>query len=382
MKCFVVDSPLGVFTFDENEVIVNYFSSNNNINEIEEFYFQIENKKLTENYKKIISELTIAGYNQFIYDNKELKKLSRTLIGVDSNYAPFSEEIKNFRTNVIVKLHEIGIEISQDELIRTYKSVSESIIKNKIRKYHSKIDLIISQVVESLESIKKTLSLFSMRLREWYAMHFPELTDDIILDDLVFVEMIKKFGKRTNYSQDTLEIEFHLDSSVSENIVSSTYDSMGAEIDIPIIQQFASEILSLDKFRESLEVYLDNLMQKLAPNIKAVIGSLIGAKLIAKAGNLKKLAYLPASRIQLLGAEKALYRFLRKGDKIPKHGLIFQWNQIRSSPPKLRGKIARLVAGKIGIDAKVDYFSGDFIGADLANEIQDKIMNLQERETE
>jgi nucleolar protein 56 len=121
------------------------------------------------------------------------------------------------------------------------------------------------------------------------------------------------------------------------------------------------------------------LVEKFAPNINFLIGSLIGAKLIAKAGSLQKLAYMPASRIQLLGAEKALYRFLKTGEKRPKHGLIFQWNQIRSAPPWCRGKIARVVAGKLGIAAKLDYFNGEFVGDRLKLEIEEKIKEIEKK---
>jgi len=120
-------------------------------------------------------------------------------------------------------------------------------------------------------------------------------------------------------------------------------------------------------------------MEKTAPNVTTLVGSLIGAKLISKAGSLQKLAYMPASRIQMLGAEKALYRFLKTGEKRPKHGLIFQWNQIRSAKPYLRGKIARVVAGKVGLSAKVDYFSGEFIGEKLSIDISKKIKELEKK---
>jgi nucleolar protein 56 len=154
---------------------------------------------------------------------------------------------------------------------------------------------------------------------------------------------------------------------------------MGANVDLSIIQNYADQIISLDAYRQELEEYLDSVMEKAAPNINALIGSLIGAKLLAKAGSLQKLAYMPASRIQLLGAEKALYRFLKTGEKRPKHGLIFQWNQIRSAKPWIRGKIARVVAGKIGLSAKVDFFSGEFIGDALLKEIEDKIKEIEKK---
>ena len=134
-----------------------------------------------------------------------------------------------------------------------------------------------------------------------------------------------------------------------------------------------------NRFRQELEEHLDTLMEQVAPNLFALVGGLIGAKLIAKAGSLKKLAYMPASRIQLLGAEKALYRFLKTGEKRPKHGLIFQWNQIRGSKPWNRGKISRVISGKIGISAKVDFFGGEFVADVLSKEINEKIQEIEKK---
>jgi nucleolar protein 56 len=154
---------------------------------------------------------------------------------------------------------------------------------------------------------------------------------------------------------------------------------MGADINLNIIKNYANQILSLDEFRQELEEYLDSLMEQVAPNLNALVGGLVGAKLIAKAGSLKDLAYMPASRVQLLGAEKALYRFLKTGEKRPKHGLIFQWNLIRGSKAYNRGKISRVVSGKIGIATKVDFFKGEFIGDTLAREIEEKIKEIEKK---
>ena len=154
---------------------------------------------------------------------------------------------------------------------------------------------------------------------------------------------------------------------------------MGADINLNIIKNYANQILSLDEFRQELENYLDSLMEQVAPNLNVLVGSLVGAKLIAKAGSLKDLAYMPASRIQLLGAEKALYRFLKTGEKRPKHGLIFQWNLIRGSKAYHRGKISRVISGKIGIATKVDFFKGEFIGDTLARDVEEKIKEIEKK---
>ena len=154
---------------------------------------------------------------------------------------------------------------------------------------------------------------------------------------------------------------------------------MGSDIDLTILQGYTNQILSLDNYRIELESYLDSLIEKVTPNLRSIVGSLVSAKLISKAGSLKKLAFMPASRIQLLGAEKALYRFLKTGEKRPKHGLIFQWNQIRSAKPYHRGKIARMVSGKIGLASKLDYFNGEFIGDKLLEEIESKIKEIEKK---
>ena len=150
------------------------------------------------------------------------------------------------------------------------------------------------------------------------------------------------------------EGKFDLREERIKSLANQASQSMGADIDLNTVQEFANQILSLNAYREELEDYLDGLMEKSAPNLKAIVGSLIGA-------------------------EKALYRFLKTGEKKPKHGLIFQWSQIRGSRPWIRGKISRLIAGKLGLASKVDYFSGEFMGDTLSKEIDEKIRGLGEK---
>jgi len=189
--------------------------------------------------------------------------------------------------------------------------------------------------------------------------------------------LVSILGERKNYTVENINKNFEVGENLVKRLVIKASESMGANFELKLVQDYANQILSLDSYRNELETYLDDLMDKSAPNLNAIVGNLIGAKLIAKAGSLKKLAYMPASRIQLLGAEKALYRFLRSGEKRPKHGLIFQWRQIRSSKPWIRGKISRVIAGKVGIASKVDYFGGDFIGDVLAKQIEEKIKEIK-----
>ena len=144
-----------------------------------------------------------------------------------------------------------------------------------------------------------------------------------------------------------------------------------------MIMIHAETLKNLIKTRDYIEEYLEELLLQIAPNITALAGSKLAARLIAKAGGIRKLAMFPASTIQLLGAEKALFLALKKKGKPPKHGIIFQHPFISQSPKAVRGKIARVLAGKLTIAARVDAFGGEFIGDKLSGEVGEKVDYLK-----
>src|SRR5579885_1878190 len=135
--------------------------------------------------------------------------------------------------------------------------------------------------------------------------------------------------------------------------------SRGGQIsdeNLAIVQSIAKQILELFELRQSLEKHIESQMQIIAPNVSVILGSAVGARMLAKAGSLKKLASIPASTIQVLGAEKALFRALKTGAQPPKHGLLFQHPLVHAAPRWQRGKIARAIAAKAAIAARVDVF--------------------------
>ena len=376
MKCYIADTLVGIFAFDETGTIVNFIDFNNNDQRIIEFYESIELGLIKKEYEDFLLELKNSGFDEFIFDNKELVDATSEKLGYNTFLEPHSLEFKNFRLNLENQLKKVGLSISHDEILEKYKVINEHLIKKKVSQAGGQSDVIIIQMIDTLDIIKKSISLFSTRLREWYGLHFPELTDKIIDDNIQLAQLVAILGNRENYTRDAFSKNFDFKEDLVNLLIKQAFESMGANFDLKIVQDYANQILSLDSYRNELENYLDDLMNESAPNLNAIVGPLIGAKLIARAGSLRKLAYMPASRIQLLGAEKALYRFLRTGEKRPKHGLIFQWRQIRSSKFHQRGKISRLIAGKVGIASKVDYFGGDFIGDVLTKEIEEKIKEI------
>jgi nucleolar protein 56 len=158
--------------------------------------------------------------------------------------------------------------------------------------------------------------------------------------------------------------------------------SMGASItdfELTPLQQFSLVTDDLFNVRDQLALYVDEAMQLAAPNMRAIVGSLLGARLISIAGGMANLAKMPASTIQVLGAEKALFRSLRTGARPPKHGIIFQWEEIHGAPYWLKGKIARALAGKLSIAARVDYFSGDYIGENILADLNHRINDIKNK---
>jgi nucleolar protein 56 len=279
--------------------------------------------------------------------------------------------------NLENQLKKVGINKTSKEILSQYKEISEQLTRKKVSDASGHSDNIVIQIITILDVIKKSISLFSSHLREWYGLHFPELTDKIIEDNIILANLIANLGSRENFTFENIKSKVDLKEKKIKALEKYALESMGADFDLSMTQNYADQIISLDNYRLELEIYLGEIMEVFAPNINFLIGPLIGAKLIAKAGSLQKLAYMPASRIQLLGAEKALYRFLKTGEKRPKHGLIFQWNQIRSAKPWIRGKISRIIAGKISVAAKIDFFNGEFLGDKLLKGIEEKIKEIE-----
>ncbi|MFX1310576.1 MAG: C/D box methylation guide ribonucleoprotein complex aNOP56 subunit [Promethearchaeota archaeon] len=379
MKSYIADTLVGIFAFDDTGNILNFIDFDDDFDKITEFYYALDSDIIQKVFENFLLELENSGFNEFIFDNKKLETLTSAKLGYKTFFESKSTELKAFRLNLEEHLKKIGINKTSEEILTQYKEISNKLTRRKVSEASGHSDNIITQIITVLDVIKKSTSLFSSHMREWYGLHFPELTDKIIEDNIILAKLISTLGSRENFTFENIERKFDLKENKIKALEQYALESMGAKIDLSMLQGYTDQIISLDNYRQQLENYLEELLEKTAPNVNSLIGSLIGAKLIAKAGGLQKLAYMPASRIQLLGAEKALYRFLKTGEKRPKHGLIFQWNQIRSAKPWIRGKIARVVAGKIGVAAKIDYFGGEFIGDALSHEIEKKIKEIEDK---
>ena len=228
-----------------------------------------------------------------------------------------------------------------------------------IREASSRPDLQLVQAIQALDETDKYLNIVATRASEWYGLHFPELTQ-MMQDNVALCRMISDVGKRDGFTEENLDGRGLSDKKV-DAILDAARRSKGGMIsdsDMNRVRALASLAVTLGDERDKLSAYVEDAMKRIAPNVREVAGSTIGARLMAKAGGLERLAILPASTIQILGAEKALFRALRTGARPPKHGILFQHQEVHMAPKWQRGKIARTLANKIAIAARVDHFRG------------------------
>jgi nucleolar protein 56 len=264
--------------------------------------------------------------------------------------------------------------LSEEEYYNLLRSFSTEITKIRIKEEQQRRDKIIIQIIEGIDELNKTINILVGRLVEWYGLYFPELYN-ILKDNERFVDLIIKEPNRFNINEEILT-KLGYSEKVSEKIIEASIKSAGADFDekdLNAIRNFAEKIKHLYEENRRLEKYLDELMKEIAPNLESIAGATIGARLIAKSGGLKELANLPASTIQVLGAEKALFKHLKYGTKPPKHGILFQHPLVHSAPKWQRGKIARLLANKISIAARADYFSQKDIRDILRRDIDKRV---------
>lgn len=234
--------------------------------------------------------------------------------------------------------------------------------KRQIKESVSDDNLII-QAVGSIDEIDKAANILAKRLREWYELYNPEFSYSLQSHEK-FTELILK--KTRKELLDELKVE--------EN------RSMGADLeeeDLNQIKELAAALKSMYEVRKKHEEYIERVMEKAAPNVKKISGSMIGARLIAQAGSLERLSEFPASTVQLLGAEKALFRHMKTGARCPKFGIIYMHPLVSASQKRFQGKAARILADKISIAAKVDFFKGGFVGDKLLDQVKDKIKGMK-----
>ncbi|KAF5570460.1 nucleolar NOP58 [Fusarium phyllophilum] len=242
----------------------------------------------------------------------------------------------------------------EENFDRMALGLSHSMSRHKLKFSADKVDSMIIQAIKLLDDLDKELNVYAMRTKEWYGWHFPEMAK-ILNDNLAYARVILAVGMRTNIADSDLsEI---LPEEIETLIKAAAEISMGTEItdeDLENIKLLADQVIVYSNYRTQLSSYLESRMRAIAPNLTALVGYLVGARLIAHAGSLISLAKSPGSTIQILGAEKALFRALKTKHDTPKYGLIYHSSLIGQATGRNKGKIARMLSAKAALGLRVD----------------------------
>lgn len=315
--------------------------------------------------KAVIDFVRKANVTVGVNEEPLLKILKKE--GVDAQMMSESE-MEAIQSSKLAIMIEAGLAKNQGELLAKLRDFALQLSSAKVTEISQSPDLHIIQGIKALDEIDVMMNGLSSRLREWYGLHFPEL--DNIIDSINGYAQIVLAGKREDLSRKVYEDAGFPEPKV-EMLSVIQGKSRGGDIskeNMTVVQSIARQILDMAKVRKDIETHVENEMKAIAPNLGAILGTAVGARVLAKAGSLKKLASMPASTIQIMGAEKALFRALKTGTAPPKHGILFQHPIVHAAPRWQRGKMARAIAAKAAIAARVDMY-----GAGLNQTLLEKL---------
>ncbi|KAM9799110.1 nucleolar protein 56 [Syngnathus typhle] len=326
-----------------------------------------------ENINAVSEGVVHADLKLFLETNipKSGKKKATLGVGDAKIGAALQEEFGfSIQTSGVVAELTRGIRLHFHTLVKGLTALAaskaqlglgHSYSRAKVKFNVNRADNMIIQSIALLDQLDKDINTFSMRVREWYGYHFPELVR-IVPDNSLYCRLAQLIGNRkelTDESVASLE-EVVMDNAKAQAILDASRSSMGMDIspiDLINIERFSNRVVSLAAYRLELQEYLRSKMSQVAPNLAALIGEVVGARLISHAGSLTNLAKYPASTVQILGAEKALFRALKTRGNTPKYGLIFHSTFIGRAAAKNKGRISRYLANKCSIASRIDCFS-------------------------
>ncbi|KAL7152804.1 hypothetical protein ABFS83_04G123400 [Erythranthe nasuta] len=266
------------------------------------------------------------------------------------------------------------------DLEKAQLGLGHSYSRAKVKFNVNRVDNMVIQAIFILDTLDKDINSFSMRVREWYSWHFPELVK-IVNDNYLYAKVAKYVDDKSQLSEDMLSglTDIVGDEDKAKEIIEAAKASMGQDlspIDLMNVKQFAQRVMDLAEYRKKLYDYLVAKMNDIAPNLAALIGEVVGARLISHAGSLTNLAKCPSSTLQILGAEKALFRALKTRGNTPKYGLIFHSSFIGRASARNKGRMARYLANKCSIASRIDCFmdkSTTVFGDKLREQVEERL---------
>ena len=376
MAVHIAECVLGVFAFDDEGQMLASKQFPRDAVEVAGRLASVQMGTPTEEHRELVAKLVEKGSREFTLESELIVSRLRE----EFRRAKFEVQLPNRAGELLrTRLKEIAKEVGFEEADKLAREVNFILTRQKLRVEAAVRDKLVIKAISMLDELDKFANILSGLIREWYSTHFPEL-DRLVPEHQTYLKLVLELGSRERFTQAAVKGVVELPDEDVARIVEAAGSSLGAsfdELDIKTLQGCAREVFSLYELRERVAEHIDGLMAQVAPNLRAVVGGSIGARLISLAGGLKELSRLPASTLQILGAEKALFRALRTRARPPKHGVIYQYPEVRGAPRWQRGKIARALAGKLSIAARVDAMSGEFVGDKLAADLKARIADIK-----
>jgi nucleolar protein 56 len=369
-KCSVILCELGIILLDESE---NVSGSTKFTNPIES-YSLIKNGGRFTGLGQIIGK--IGNYSDVRSNDQNLNFVLQQN-GITSTMMS-DDDLRALLLQKDSILEKAGFVTNTTQAQRELRKFAIDLSSSKIKETSEQLDLHVIQAVSGLDELDKIINTIGTRMREWYGLHFPEL-DNLIQSLSLYANIVREAGFRTSITGDLLE-RLGLDERRREIVLQAAQRSRGGDItseNLAIIKQLAYQVILQTELRRIIADHIESTMELIAPNTKELLSPLVGARMIAKAGSLERFAHLSSSTVQVLGAEKALFRSLKTGSSTPKHGILFQHPLIHSAPRWQRGKIARSVASKASIAARIDLYRTGEKDFSLSDKLKLRINEIQ-----
>ncbi|NP_001133496.1 Nucleolar protein 5 [Salmo salar] len=336
--------------------------------------------KMGKSLKKVLKKVVAKeAHEQLAISDAKLGGVIKDKLNLSCVHSPaVAELMRGIRT----QMEALITGLPPREISAMSLGLAHSLSRYKLKFSPDKVDTMIVQAISLLDDLDKELNNYIMRCREWYGWHFPEV-GKIITDNLAYCKSVRKIGVRTNVA--TTDLSEHLPEEVEAEVKLAAEISMGTEVseeDIANIMHLCDQVIEITEYRTQLYDYLKNRMMAIAPNLTVMVGELVGARLISHAGSLLNLAKHPASTVQILGAEKALFRALKTRRDTPKYGLIYHASLVGQTSAKNKGKISRMLAAKASLAIRYDALGEDTnaeMGVENRAKLEARLRHLEEK---
>lgn len=336
--------------------------------------------KLGKSLKKILKKVVAKeAHEQLAITDAKLGGVIKDKMNLSCVHSPAVAELMRGIRN---QMEGLITGLPAREISAMSLGLAHSLSRYKLKFSPDKVDTMIVQAISLLDDLDKELNNYIMRCREWYGWHFPEL-GKIITDNLAYCKSVRKIGFRTNVA--TTDLSEFLPEEIEAEVKLAAEISMGTEVsdeDIANIMHLCDQVIEISEYRTQLYDYLKNRMMAIAPNLTVMVGELVGARLISHAGSLLNLAKHPASTVQILGAEKALFRALKTRRDTPKYGLIYHASLVGQTTAKNKGKISRMLAAKTSLAIRYDALGEDTnaeMGIENRAKLEARLRYLEEK---